>query len=458
MDILSIKRQYVRHYHGIHLPIRQVIKACYEQQHIMKFAWQYLCSRFGVHNFKHVSFRSASKHYLEKEIRDKYRNKYYPTLKRWSGKKMHLDSQVANEFLMEILNNFDNYISRLRKDHHKMKIKQRIAYECNADHNNPLHHKWYHIGSFNYCARRYDKRDIFTVTIPNNNQAMVLDKHHLKYPSIGVLHTKENIKNLNAKAIRLLKIKVRANHSTDVQFVFNNKYKVNCKYMEHNAVGIDYNQHDNEILCLYDNRKDGSRGKVIKFNNHQYKKLLNLQKQIKTLQSKYQHCLGNTKNQTYHFIEDKINYLKALQVHLVDEEYIHFAHQVCNKYDCICMESLDAKEMRLQGRGNTKDLNINHRLKTLKPYRLLNIFKDIAMKEHKEIIFVNSKYTTQTDYGTDTVVKHDVGVESWTHHGKYYKRDPNAAHNILDWSLHPKHHILYRRHKIKNVKDLVSVY
>ena len=475
VQLREVIRQFVYHYHirrnNKHL-IKRSLRSCREQDRLHNFAFQWLCHKYiytyydwknHEHAFKFkrkFPTNARQKHYVVNAVKNGYKSKYYgmKSSQRWSGKKIHLASQVANVFIMKIVNDFGNYLLRLRRNDREMSTDAKAKYE--RKHNR----SWIQIGSFNYIRRGCELVS-HCVTIPNNKQIKVLGNYVLKVPTLRKIYTIENIKNLDSKRINQIKLKIRPSGNLDLQIVFNEPYRVNRGQQRNNAVGIDYNQTNNQILCLYDNVPNGYRGYIVKFRLSQYKKYEHLDNEIKDLQRKNQCCLVNTKSQHFWAVEAKINYFKVKQTGIIKEEYRFQAHWICEKYDTIIMEQLDAKSMRLRGRGNRKNRNINNRLKILQPATMLAIFQQEAQINHDTFIEVDAWKTSQVTYGTDEIIKpnkdnpqHEVKKYGFVQ--RYWKskaldqrvyRDPNAAHNILDWGLYPKHHIKYRRY-VKNYR------
>ena len=80
----------------------------------------------------------------------------------------------------------------------------------------------------------------------------------------------------------------------------------------------------------------------------------------------------------------------------------------------------------------------------------MSILTQRANKLGLTIIKVDSYKTSQVEYGTDYVKKHELNEREWISEktGKKIDRDLNASKNILDWALHPNKHF-----KIKELKE-----
>ena len=78
----------------------------------------------------------------------------------------------------------------------------------------------------------------------------------------------------------------------------------------------------------------------------------------------------------------------------------------------------------------------------------------VANREGKTLLRVDSYKTSQVEYGTDYVQKHEVVERHWRSEltGKEIIRDLNASWNILSWALDPKKHYKYRERQ-QEIKD-----
>jgi putative transposase len=102
------------------------------------------------------------------------------------------------------------------------------------------------------------------------------------------------------------------------------------------------------------------------------------------------------------------------------------------------MEKISAKDMR-KSTGKAK----NRKLALLKPYEAKKVIQNRAFKQGVTVVEVDAYKTSQVEYGTESIDKHPLSQREWISPvtGKRINRDHNAAQNILDWGLHPSHHI-----------------
>ena len=118
----------------------------------------------------------------------------------------------------------------------------------------------------------------------------------------------------------------------------------------------------------------------------------------------------------------------------------------------IAIELLDAKEMRRESDTFNKAENHakNRKLAKIKPYELSQLLTQVADREGKTLIKVDSYKTSQVEYGTDYQEKHDPTEREWIskYTGKKIDRDLNASRNILAWAINPKKHIKYRERQV----------
>ena len=128
------------------------------------------------------------------------------------------------------------------------------------------------------------------------------------------------------------------------------------------------------------------------------------------------------------------------------------------KYDLIAIEELDAKEMRKENQAWSEAANRgkNRKLAKVKPYEIALLLKQVADREGKTFLKVDSYKTSQVEFGTQYQEKHDPSERQWVskYTGILIDRDLNASCNILTWALDPKKHIKYleRQAAIKAAK------
>ena len=128
-------------------------------------------------------------------------------------------------------------------------------------------------------------------------------------------------------------------------------------------------------------------------------------------------------------------------------------------YDLIAIEQIYAKEMRHETKTFNKAENHakNRKLAKIKPYELSQLLSQVADREGKTLIKVDSYKTSQVEFGTNYQEKHDPSDREWIskYTGRKIDRDLNASRNILAWALNPKKHIKYieRQAAIRKAKE-----
>ena len=128
----------------------------------------------------------------------------------------------------------------------------------------------------------------------------------------------------------------------------------------------------------------------------------------------------------------------AKRAQLLTEAYRHLAIEIVDLVEVLVMEKIGAKDMR-KSTGKAK----NRKLTLLKPYEAKKVIKNRALKQGVTVVEVDAYKTSQVEYGTENIDKHPLSQREWISSvtGKVVNRDHNAAQNILDWGLHPNHHI-----------------
>ena len=187
---------------------------------------------------------------------------------------------------------------------------------------------------------------------------------------------------------------------------------------------------------------------------------------------KYEYIINNLKSQRSHlekFLNHKssrlvkltelIRYYNVRRTNVLTEAYRHMAKKLFEGHNLIAIEQLDAKEMRRESTAFNKAGNHakNRKLAKIKPYELSQLLTQVADREGKTLIKVDSYKTSQVEYGTDYQEKHDPTEREWVskYTGKKIIRDLNASQNILAWALEPKKHIKYRERQaaIRQAKE-----
>ena len=157
----------------------------------------------------------------------------------------------------------------------------------------------------------------------------------------------------------------------------------------------------------------------------------------------------------------QIQRLFAKRSQLLVETYRQMMPQIVGNHQVIVIERLDTKDMRKPGKRAGKDRGFNRKLSLIKPTILQSVLANYAWKHNVRIIKVDSYKTSQVEFGTNHIQKHlldEREFPSINNPSVAIGRDVNAAKNILDWGLHPDHHIkvkLFTKVKPSMVADFM---
>ncbi|QFQ90609.1 transposase [Lacticaseibacillus manihotivorans] len=192
------------------------------------------------------------------------------------------------------------------------------------------------------------------------------------------------------------------------------------------AIGIDWNMTNN--VAYHD-----SNDKQYQLPAEVIAKADWYEHQINKLKRKRSLTHGSTKK-----LDKKIQKFSAKRAQLLTEAYRHLAIEIVDPVEVVVMEKIGAKDMR-KSTGKAK----NRKLALLKPYEAKKVIQNRAFKQGVTVVEVDAYKTSQVEYGTESIDKHPLSQREWVSSvtGKVVNRDHNAALNILDWGLHPIHHI-----------------
>lgn len=427
---------------------------CRVEKELWNSSLKYLEANYGYKklNVKYPS-NTTDKQYLINTLKSNYLKNNCNGLERWNYKETGLQSQFANNFLMLLVTNFGEY----RKE---LYVSSKWSKEHKKKYHKEKGHSWYTRGKLRFKR----KDDTVNTMIFNNNgkyQIEIMSAHWLNIPGFGKIQVKENIYNLKKENddLKIAKIKKIVNLRTGKHFyqlqLCYVKSKKRKEVKEDQAVGLDWGMKDFKVFhASNDNRYHVADYVVNKVNNYLDK--------ISLIQKKYEYTvIENGKEVKKHrrinrVDKHKIQKLYAKRSNLLTEFYKYLAILLFNSYDLLCVEHLTAKDMRKEKHVEKNDLQnklkkgFNKKLALIKPYELMSILTQRANKLGLTIIKVDSYKTSQVEYGTDYVKKHELNEWEWISEktGKKIDRDLNASKNILDWALHPNKHF-----KIKELKE-----
>ena len=395
---------------------------------------------------------------INDEIIPRFAHDVYHHEGRWNGKKFGLHSQAAQEFLVTLITNFFEYRKVLKKAA-KMTAEEKAAYRDNRDKNNPQHRSWYRKGSLSYLRNGASHK---TVSLPDNGQIEVLSPHWIKIQDYGVIQVVENIKHLATAKITTSKIKCKDDGTYELQLVLKDQIE---RKQPVAMIGADWNMKNNKVFHTSDNDKiylnyfelPDHRSIDVDTKANDYEAIINQLKSRRSIKKK--HLRANSKQ--LEVLSKQIRYYSARRANLLTERYRQIARQMFANYDLIAIEKLDAKEMRKENQTWSEAANRgkNRKLTKVKPYEISRLLKQVADREGKTLLKVDSYKTSQVEFGTQYQEKHDPSERQWVskYTGKLIDRDLNSSRNILTWALDPKKHIKYleRQVAIKAAKKAV---
>lgn len=145
------------------------------------------------------------------------------------------------------------------------------------------------------------------------------------------------------------------------------------------------------------------------------------------------------KTNAYLTSSQQVKFQQALQV---ENQLYNFA--LSYLYKTYGRKHIDRKVPVSVGKRAGKDRGFNRKLSLIKPTILQSVLANYAWKHNTRIIKVDSYKTSQVEFGTNHIQKHSLGKREFPSVNDpsiMIGRDVNAAKNILDWGLHPDHHI-----------------
>lgn len=424
------------------VPTERLIQRHYDNLTVInkmhQYAVKYLEKTYGVkHLGRPFPTKKKSKIYLAKDkIIPGFLHDIYG-IDKWNRKLVPIHSQaLRDEFLVSLITNFGEYRKVLKKAA-KMTDQEKEDYRANKHHNNPQHRSWYRKGSLAYLR---NGRSHNTVALPSNGVLQVISPHWIKIQDYGKLQVVENICNLKFQKIVVAKIKHKADGTFELQLVLKDtlqRVKPNAK------VGADWNMHHEKVFHTSD-------------DDHIY-----LLPRASILADKYEIMINNLKGQRDRLkkflsphcqrvtkLNGQIKYYFARRANLLTEANRQIARNLFQDYDLVAIEQLDAKQMRKEAPklSQTGNHGKNRHLAKIKPYELSQLLTQVADREGKTLLKVDSYKTSQIEFDTDYVEKHGPEDRHWRspYTGKQVDRDLNASWNILTWALDPRKHRKYR--------------
>lgn len=130
----------------------------------------------------------------------------------------------------------------------------------------------------------------------------------------------------------------------------------------------------------------------------QYEKIINGLKSRRAIKEK--HLRADSKQLEQ--LSKQISYYSARRANLLTERYRQIARQLFAEYELIAIEKLDAKEMRKKNQKGSGATNRgkNRKLAKIKPYEIALLLEQMADREGKTLLKVDSYKTSQVEFCT----------------------------------------------------------
>ncbi|WP_125710574.1 RNA-guided endonuclease TnpB family protein [Lacticaseibacillus porcinae] len=395
------------------------------QDQLFNYSLNYMYKTYGRKHIDRNIPTGINRHKLINLLIKLFLDEKYQ-LNRWSHKILFLSSHNAQLFLQTLIINFTEYQKVLRagfkwSDRIKFQYKQNIIKDKHGKHKNPHHNSWYKRGHLRFNLKSRTR----AVEIQTNTPIQVLSARVIKVPNFGILHLHKGAGEYDFSDVKIIKLKRKGDSTYQLQIVrVQPKDRSNVKAEP--AIGIDWNMTNNVAYHDSNNKQYPLPLQVIAKADF-YERQINKFKRQRSLKH------GSLKKVT-----KKIQKLSAKRAHLLTEAYRQLAIEIVDPVKVLIMEKLGSKDMR-KSTGKAK----NRKLALLKPYEAKQVIQNRAFKRGVTVVEVDAYKTSQVEYGTEFVDKHPLTQREWVSPltGKTIDRDHNSSQNILDWGLHPSHHI-----------------
>ena len=273
-----------------------------------------------------------------------------------------------------------------------------------------------------FKSRKHSKKSYTTNYVSNNIR---FDNNHIRLPKIGFVKTK--LHRLPLSDWKIKSVTVSQNHDGNYYASVLFEFESACEYVinKSNAIGFDYSSSN-----LYVD-SNGNTGTNHKFYKESHRKLAKAQRRLSRKQ-------GSKKNEI-----KSNNYIKQLlkvnriHQHIVSQrlDNLHkLSTEIANRYDIVCVESLNLRAMSNKGFGNGRSTLDNG-------YGMFLSLLDYKLSERNKILikvdkwFPSSQICHKCNY-RDKRLK-DLSIRKWEcpvcH--EMHDRDTNAAINILQEGL-----------------------
>ncbi|GFH41261.1 transposase [Pseudolactococcus insecticola] len=263
----------------------------------------------------------------------------------------------------------------------------------------------------------------------------LIDDKHLKLAKLGAVYFK-------AKAIpngKIKRVTVRISPTGKYYAMVLAETEIKPYDTTGKSVGVDLGLADLAI------QSDEYKLPNIRFDKQLAKKKLYWEVRLARRRNRAIQVIHNTKKLTGQelTLDDFSNYARAK--HMIAKysekianqrlDYLHkYTTQLVKNYDVIAIEKLQASKMM-------KNHKLARAIANASWYKLSEMLAYKTEWYCKTLIKIDPSYTTQVDYETQEVIKHDLSVRKYTNSfGHLIDRDINAAKNILEWASDPEKH------------------
>jgi putative transposase len=420
-------------------------KAQCTQRLYFNYGLKFLYQHYDVNHLNSFFPTGIRRQYLIRRMKQFARDKSIQH--NFNLKSLDFNIQSTDKMLEQLCINFDKY----RKNQYK-----RINYWTDKDKQKYLHTHRTKLSGFMRISYKHKDNEIKSLTLKQNgNRIFLNNNYNICLPYFKNIQTKESMSNIKNKQIMEARIVKRLTHF-ELQIVvkFEQSKNVTKKDID-KIVGLDVNSAKDEIFVL-------SNNEIISWNNeidNKYKALNSKSRELQNYITTHNH--GNDNSNKTNVTKLRLNKIKSKMNNILDNWELNIAKYLSNKYPVIAIEQLNSFELRMSKRYNPRfRKNTNHKLAKIQPTTFKQYMENVYENDGHVLFEVNTIDTSKT-CNYCAYINHDLKFEKqWKcpNCHETINRDVNAANNIRDWAINPKHHAVYQqleRFKYLNKKNLV---
>lgn len=278
-----------------------------------------------------------------------------------------------------------------------------------------------------FKSRRYGRKSYTT-----KMGMKFIDGHHLKLTKLGNVYFKT--KSIPEGKIKRVTVSISSTGKYYASVLIETEIKPYKK--TNKRVGIDLG------LSSLSTQSDGYKLKNIRFDKrlankkHYWEKRLARRRQRALQIIHEQHKLGHELE-----LVDFSNYTRAKYMVAKysekeknqREDYLQkYTTNLVKDFDIIVMEDLKSSNMM-------KNHNLARAIANASWRKMHDMLEYKTKWYGKNLVVIDSKYTSQVDFETGEIVKKPLDVRKYTNSlGHIFDRDVNAAKNILSWGINPE--------------------